>query len=172
MKKSYNSDVDMQTFVRYLWCLSMSPLDQVGSAWDSFVKLNVPEVDEDEMEDEEDKAAAFNIAIQQYVVYFESTWIGSKNTRNPELPRRKPKYEVKVWNKYHAIIDDDEGTNNRSENWNSVSKLGMNMNPTIWTVMEMFVKEKAFVRSKILALGILTIDHPPNKEDELKSLPW
>ena len=42
----------MQTFVRYLWCLSMSPLDQVGSAWDSFVKLNVPEVDEDEMEDE------------------------------------------------------------------------------------------------------------------------
>ena len=88
----------------------------------------MPEVDEDEMEDIEGiAAAAFKIAIQQYVVYLESTWVGSKNTRNPELPRRKPNYEVMVWNKYHAIIDDDEGTNNRSKNWNSVSKLGMNM---------------------------------------------
>ena len=100
----------------------MLSLDQVVSAWDSFVKLNMPEVDGDEIEDEEEKAAAaaIHIVIQKYVVYFESTWIGSKNTINPELPRRKLKYEVKVWNKYHAIIDDDEGTNNRS-----VSKLGM-----------------------------------------------
>ena len=73
LQKSYNSDVKMQTFVRYLWCLSISTPDQVVSSWDSFVKLNVPEADEDEMEDKEEKAAA--IAIHQYVVYFESTWI-------------------------------------------------------------------------------------------------
>ena len=73
LQKSYNSDVKIQTFVRYLWCLSISTPDQVVSSWDSFVKLNVPEADEDEMEDKEEKAAA--IAIHQYVVYFESTWI-------------------------------------------------------------------------------------------------
>ena len=168
LQKSYNEDVEVQTFVRYLWCLSMVPSDQVVSAWDSFVKLNVPEVDEEEMEDEEDQAAAaaFNIAMQQFALYFESTWIGAKNTRNPELPRRKPKYEVKLWNKHQAVIDDEEGTNNRSENWNSVSKLGMNMHPSIWSVLEMFQKEEALARTKIhsLALGNLTIDHPARKK--------
>ena len=97
------------------------------------MKKNIPEVDEDAIEDEEDQAAgaAFNMAMQQFVLYFESTWIGSKNTRNPAMSRRKPKFEHKLWNKYNAVIDDDEGTNNRSGNWNSVSNLGMNMNPSI-----------------------------------------
>ena len=168
LQKSYNTDVEVQTFIRYLWCLSLVPADQVVFAWENFVKKNVPEVDEDAMEYEEDQAAAaaFNMAMQQFVLYFESTWIGSKNTRNPAMPRRKPKFEHKLWNKYDAVIDDDEATNNRSENWNSVSKLGMNMNPSIWTVLELFGKEEALARAKIhsLALGNLTIDHPARRK--------
>ena len=46
----------------------------------------------------------------------------------------------------------------------------MNMNLTIGTVMEMFVKEEAFARSKIhsLALGTLTIDHPTRKKKQIE----
>ena len=80
------------------------------------------------------------------------------------MARRKPRYEVKVWNKYHT------GTNNRSENWNSVPNLGMNINLTIWTVMELFMKEEAFAKSKMhsLALGTLTIDHPTRKKKQIE----
>ena len=42
----------------------------------------------------------------------------------------------------------------------------MNMNPSIWTVLELFGKEEALARAKIhsLALGNLTIDHPARRK--------
>ena len=168
LQKAYNTEVEVQTFVRYLWCLSLVPEDQVVFAWENFVEKNIPEADEDASDDEEDQAeaAAYNIAMQQFVLYFESTWIGSRNARNPTLPRRKPKFEHKVWSKFKDVINDEEVTNNRSENWNSVSKLGMTMNASIWSVLEMFTKEEALARAKIhsLALGTLTIDHPARRK--------
>ena len=47
----------------------------------------------------------------------------------------------------------------------------MNMNLTIGTVMEMFVKEEAFAGSKIhsLALGTLTTDNPTRKKKQIET---
>ena len=44
-------------------------------AWDQFVKMNVPELDEDNFEDEDNKteAAFLNLAIRQHIIYFETT---------------------------------------------------------------------------------------------------
>ena len=88
LKVFYSTDAHIQTWVRYLWCLSLVPSDDVVFAWDNFVKLDVPQVDEDLFENEDDKteAASLNLAVQQLKVYFENTWIGEENPRKPELP--------------------------------------------------------------------------------------
>lgn len=168
LMKSYNSHLEVQKFVRYLWCLSLIPPEHVVSAWESFVANNIPEVEEDDVDDDEEKAVAvgFNIAMGQFALYFESTWIGAKNTRNPDLPRRQPKFPITLWNKNKEALAEDEVTNNRSENWNSVSKLGMSMHPSLWSLLELFQKEDALARTKLnsVALGTPNIDHPARQK--------
>ena len=100
--------------------------------------------------------------MEQFLVYFESTWLGSKNSRNPELPRRKARFAMDLWNKHKQVTNDDDGCNNKSESWNSVSKIGLNMHPSIWVVLDMFNREEGLARAKItsIALGTLAVDHP------------
>ena len=80
------------------------------------------------------------------VKFFESTWLGSKNARNPEGPRRKARFDMSLWNKYDQVINGDDGCNNKSESWNSVSKIGLNMHPSIWVVLDMFKREEGLAR--------------------------
>ena len=172
LKKYFSSDLEIQTFVRYLWCLTLVPPDQVVNAWDQFVKKNVPELDEDNFEDDDDKteAASLNLAIQQLILYFENTWIGGENKRNPEIPRRKPKFPVFLWNKYEDVVNNEQLTNNRSETWNSVSKLDKIKNASLWTVLDTIRKEEALGRGKLLsaAVGSSPVDHPARKMKEEK----
>ena len=164
MLKMSNKFEEVQTFVRKLWALSLVPPDQVISTWENFVSNFVPYVDDDEAEnsDEEAEAITYNIAMEQFLVYFESTWLGSKNSRNPELPRRKARFAMDLWNKHKQVTNDDDGCNNKSESWNSVSKIGLNMHPSIWVVLDMFKMEEGLARAKItsIALGTLAVDHP------------
>ena len=129
--KRTNQFEELQAFVRKLWGLSIIPPDQVISVWEEFIKCSIPYADEEQTEDSEDEAEAvsYNAALDQFVVYFESTWLGSKNARNPEGPRRKARFAMSLWNKYEQVINDDDGCNNKSESWNSVSKIGLNMHP-------------------------------------------
>jgi hypothetical protein len=145
----------------------LTPPEDVVSAWEAFVADNIPEVEEDVADDEEKATAVgFNIAMGQFAFYFQNTWLGSKNNRNPELPRRQPKFPITLWNKNRETLAGDEATNNRYENWNSVSKFGMSMHPSLWSVLEMFQKEEALARDKInyVALGTPSIDYPGRKK--------
>ena len=135
-----NEFEDVQVFVRKLWSLSIVPPNKVISVWEKFIKSSVPYIDEEQTEDSDAEAEAvtYNTALEQFVVYFESTWLGSKNARNPEGPRRKARFDMGLWNKYDQVINGDDGCNNKSESWNSVSKIGLNMHPSIWVVLDMF----------------------------------
>ena len=162
--KYTNQFEDVQVFVRKLWSLSIVPPNKVISVWEEFIKDSVPYIDEEQTEDSEDKAEAvtYNAALEQFVVYFESTWLGSKNARNPEGPRRKARFDMGLWNKYDQVINEDDGCNNKSESWNSVSKIGLNMHPSIWVVLDLFKREEGLARAKLssVALGTAAVDHP------------
>ena len=162
--KYTNQFEDVQVFVRKLWSLSIVPPNKVISVWEKFIKDSVPYIDEEQTEDSEDEAEAvtYNTALEQFMVYFESTWLGSKNARNPEGPRRKARFDMGLWNKYDQVINEDDGCNNKSESWNSVSKIGLNMHPSIWVVLDLFKREEGLARAKLssVALGTAAVDHP------------
>ena len=164
----YKEYQEVQTFVRYLWALSVVPLDHVIPVWERFILKNVPTVEDEDLTGDDDIEAAQNLndQLQQVVVYFENTWLGGKNQRNPNLPRRKPRIPLEIWNKHQSVMMNEELTNNSSENWNSVSKIGLNMNPNIWVILNMFKREESLARTKInsTALGTAAIDHPARRK--------
>ena len=73
-----------------------------------------------------------------------------------------------LWNKYEDVMNDKQLTNNRSETWNSVSKLDKIKNASLWTVLDTIRKEEALGRGKLLSVvvGSSPVDHPARKKKE------
>ena len=140
----------------YLWALSLVPRDEVVKVWETHILDNAQEADEDaEYEDEEslDEVKVYNTNLKRYLTYIEGTYIGARNERRPELPRRKPRIAIELWNKHDDLLDGLEVTNNMCESFNSVSKAGLPMNPSIWVVLEKLQKEESLVRLKVSSIN-------------------
>ena len=92
----YNQDENLQTFIRKLWSLSLVPIEDVVNVWEELEKI-VPVLTEEDAD--EDDIQEFNNCTEQFLLYFEQTWIGSKNPRTHL--RGKPIFQFKYWNKYN-----------------------------------------------------------------------
>ena len=153
----YNSDSEVQTFIRYLWAMALVPPSQIVTVWEEFVMKNIVEADEDSADNdgEGDVARDYNMAMESFIKYFEGTWIGLVNSRTGM--RKRPKFEHKVWNKFTAIMADEDETTNKSEAWNSASKGCMVMKPSIWSVINTFKKEESLARSRMQSAAMDTL---------------
>ena len=80
--------------------------------------------------------------------FFEKSYIGCVNKRTQV--RAKPFIAFHLWSKYEEVIGKEDITNNSAEAWNSVVKLNLNIKPNIWSLLEMFKKEEAHARSKMV----------------------
>ena len=141
---NYQEDVSFQTYIRKLWCLSLVPEDEGVCAWEMLEEL-VPSMEE--QDDDDDEARDFNASMEQFLLYFEQTWIGTKKPRTQH--RGRPKFEMKTWNKCRQVTDGKEITNNGSGSWNSASKLSMARKPNIWAVLVLIRKEEGLARLKV-----------------------
>lgn len=99
--KTYNQDSSLQSFVRSLWALSLVPVDDVLSVWENFIKKNIPDSPEEEG----------NKRMEEFVSYFEYCWVGAIHPRTGS--RRKPLYRHDTWNKYDAVLHQQDTTTNR-----------------------------------------------------------
>ena len=84
--KTYNQDSSLQSFVRSLWALSLVP---------------VADISEEEG----------NKRMEEFVSYFEYCWVGAIHPRTGS--RRKPLYRHDTWNKYDAVLHQQDTTTNR-----------------------------------------------------------
>ena len=79
--------------------------------------------------------------------YFEKTWIGAVNPRTGV--RRAPKFKIKMWNKYSAILSQQNLTTNSSEGTNSAIKIYVSRNANIWNIMKQIKNEDSLVGLKL-----------------------
>ena len=80
----------------------------------------------------------------EYLMYFERNWIGAEGRHGN---RRKPKYDVKLWNKHEQIVDADFVlTNNGNEVFNSTWAPSIPKSATVWTVIEEFKRQESLAR--------------------------
>ena len=121
----------------------------------------------EEQDDDDDEARDFNASMEQFLLYFEQTWIGTKNPRT-QL-RGRPKFEMKTWNKFRQVTDGEEITNNGSESWNSASKLSTAKKPNIWAVLVTIRKEEGLARLKIqTSVQGVGVDSNPGRSQRLE----
>ena len=136
----YETDRSFQTFVRYLWGLSLVPKEDIIKVWDEFVVHNIPEVEEGEWDVEEEQ-------VNNFLDYFEKTWLGAMNNRTNM--RRNPKFKHDLWSKFAAVVNGDDTTTNASEGFNSAIKISIPHNANIWCVMKQFQLEDSLVAVKL-----------------------
>ncbi|XP_044005459.1 uncharacterized protein LOC122850365 [Aphidius gifuensis] len=97
----YNTDINFSTGIRMLAALAFVPCDDVDFAFDMLLKS---------------KFFVDNLAVlNTFLSYFKNTWLGVVNARG----KRKALFELKLWNCYERVVNNDSRTNNSVEGWHS-----------------------------------------------------
>ena len=128
-----NSNEGFQTFVRYLWGLSLVPVEDIVTVWSDVVLKSVEDVDDED----------FDALLATH----ERTYIGAVNFRTGE--RRAPMYEHDIWNKHNRILAGDPTTSNCAEGFNHAIALSIPNKADIWTVIQRFVREDGLAVIKL-----------------------
>ena len=124
-----------------------------------------PELDENQIEP--DTIQLYNLAMDQFFYYMETTYVGYVNKRTQN--RGTPLFPVSLWNKHNEAVNESELTTNSSESWNSVSKPARKGN--LWSVMNTLKKEDGLARGKLVssASGTYTDPNPSRTKKIAKS---
>lgn len=86
----YTSNESLQELIRYIWGLSLVPIDQIVPIWEDFIRIKYEEMsDSDAFEGEGE-------AVDEWIGYFERTYVGALNWRTGN--QKKPLYPHEVWN--------------------------------------------------------------------------
>lgn len=156
-----NSCSEFQTFIRYLWGLSLVPPEHITTVWEGFIndqyaKLEQSEIMSEELEEE----------VSGFLDYFEKTYIGHLNQRT--YIRKKPLFSSGLWNKHQWILTDGDLTNNSAEGFNSALGLSLQKNNTIWFLISQLRQEEAFIRLKLRDESLGAHDAQRNSSRALK----
>lgn len=141
----YNKDASFQTFIRHLWALSLVPTSEVIKVWDEIIVPLIPNSKEDEEDaptwdaDEDD--------VNDFINYFESTWLGTMNWRTNM--RKNPRYRHELWSKYDAVRSSEDTTTNSCEGFNNAIQLSVPHNASMWAVIHQFKTEESLVHVKL-----------------------
>ena len=108
LNELYNADASFQNFIRHLWALSLVPTRDVIKVWDEIIVPLIP----NDKEDPEDSPTweAEEDDVNDFIHYFEVTWLGTMNwTTNL---RKNPRFRYELWSKFDAVCNSEDTTTN------------------------------------------------------------
>ena len=146
LMKVYNSDPKMQQFVRYIWALTLIPEDDIADAWFEFVQKQAPDLEEGEWHNVEPAD------MENFINYVTNTWIGGINSRTGK--RQNPKFRHNLWNKYQAILENQDMTTNSSEGYNLQLKNSTPKGANLWKVIYSLIIEDSLMAIKLREAAI------------------
>lgn len=156
-----NDCLEFQTFVRYLWSLSLVPPEQVVPVWEDFIGQHF-QVLENNVD-----VAAEEKATTDFLTYFEKTWVGAMK---PTHERRSPLFKHTMWNQYQSLVLEDYDTSsNAAEGYNNAFNLSLPKNSSIWMVIKQLINEESVARLS-LRDALLGADPKKNKSRTLRAI--
>lgn len=82
--------------------------------------------------------------------YFQRTWLGAKGIRG----RRKPLFNVEMWNCFDRVVDDDLRTTNSVEGWhNSLNKEVSRARPSLGKFINCLKDEQSQIEIFLAQIG-------------------
>ena len=147
----YANDKKFQTLVHYMWGLSLVPTDHIIPIWENFVSEQYEMMIKDDGDDAFDGQKD---AVDEWLGYFEKTYVGSLNWRTGN--RQKPMYPHSFWNKRDSILNDVAETTNAAEGYNAALKSSLSRNNTIWSLVKQLQMEENNNQRKLkdVSLGL------------------
>ncbi|GAB0093235.1 hypothetical protein DMENIID0001_083140 [Sergentomyia squamirostris] len=116
--QKYEKDHDFIRDIHILKSLAFLPVDDVFAAYEDILNRHF-------------QCRGENKAVQDFLDYFEYTWVGNRR-------RGKPLYPIGLWNCHNAILDDLPKTSNNVEGWhNGFFNMVGKAHPTVWTLINM-----------------------------------
>ena len=127
--KRYNEDSEFALSLRQVAALAFVPVDDVLKSFELLTET------EFFVENE--------TLLQPFMDYFEDNWIGRPQSRRRQT-RRKPTFDVNLWNTFAATTEDSARTNNSVEGWHRrfVALIGSH-HPSLWKFIEKLKEEHA-----------------------------
>ena len=104
MSQLYESNPEFAIDMRLVSALAFVPKNDVYMVFDHLVTM---------------LQTKYNQSINEYISYFQSTYIGSM----VGTQRMRPLFELDLWNLYDAVISDDPLTSNALEGHNNALRL-------------------------------------------------
>ncbi|XP_057324655.1 uncharacterized protein LOC130667181 [Microplitis mediator] len=101
LQSKYNTDLEFALNMRLLLALAFVPADDVISAYEEAVSSDYFDRHSD--------------ILDELLTSFEMSWIGK--LRHNKKRRKKPLFDLKLWNCYLAVLDDQLRSNNPVEGW-------------------------------------------------------
>ena len=135
MKQMYVNDAEFSLHLRMITMLAFVTADNVILAFEKLsdhLRYTYPDIE----------------GIDQFLEYFEDTYIG-RYRRN--APRRPPHFSIELWNMYHRTEDELPCTNNSIEGWHHGCQANVScLHPTIWKFIDLLEKSQSLNRVNIL----------------------
>ncbi|CAF4721956.1 unnamed protein product, partial [Rotaria sp. Silwood2] len=91
----------------------------------------------------------FPIQRKPVLEYFEKIYIGEHNRAS--RPRKRPQFNVKLWNVHQGTLRGGHRTNNMLEGWNNrFASLVDRTHPNIWKFLNSWKKEQLMVEAELI----------------------
>ena len=102
--KHCNTELEVQTWTRMLWCLSYVPVNDVVEVF-QYILTKTPVISKEHLDDsdQEDEADALTAAIDKHTEYFVNAYI-SKIHPVTQI-RGNPRIPIELWSNYKAVMD-------------------------------------------------------------------
>lgn len=125
---AYNDPIDrsLKLFIHQLAALAFVPVRDVKKVF-VLLKNEAPEI------------------AHGFVTYFETTYVGIEE---------EPRYAIRLWNHYDAVLEDRDTTNNASEGWHNRFQTIVNKHhPDLYSALHEFQKEQADTEIGLIELA-------------------
>ena len=134
-KTEYNQSDMFQKLVALICALAFVPVPDIIHAWTSVV--------EPFMYRNQDNLTE---TMDDFLDCFISTYLGKVGRSGR---RGNPRIKLDVWSKYEAVLKDIPCTNNAVEAFNGAWNRSTPSNPSLWTVLDGFIREEGLMRQKL-----------------------
>jgi hypothetical protein len=136
------------TFVKCLGALAFVPKESSTQFYDNLLSVQLSKVTEDlddfdqNDQDRADEVAAIKDSINDFIGYFESTYIGVQTRTH----RKAARFSSEIWSQFSNVVEGSAISTNANESMHAnMSKL-ISVNSKFWAVVDYFKNLEAKVR--------------------------
>ena len=127
----YCKHKEFYIFINSLIALAFVPIGALQDYYKDLLKQDLPSV-QNLIDEEGDDPLMMRESLDQFLTFFEMYYLGSETRTGWSQPRFSPE----IWSQYLTVLNGEQMTTNRNENFHLCLKKSIQMISSFWTVVD------------------------------------